>query len=166
MKNALILPPEYRRISKQRRAQRARHLPSFFQIIQDIYEERIEDIWSGSIDFVEEVAPIMALLFKIIFFYRLFHEGAKYQDQEEELGHLIVDEPVKQKQSKWYNECVFVLSSPQNHMSERWKCQSYWTGRNLLTGMWDWMMRRCRYDEEASREGDTEVIKKTRGSRK
>ena len=29
--------------------------------------------------------------------YRLFDKGAKYQDEEEELGHLIVDEPVKCK---------------------------------------------------------------------
>ena len=48
------------------------------------------------------------------FSYRLLHEGAKYQDQEEELGHLIVDEPVIQKQSKWYKECVFELSSPHS----------------------------------------------------
>ena len=61
------------------------------------------------------MTPFMALLFKIIFsLYRLFHEGAKYQDQEEELGHLIVDEPVIQKQSKWYKECVFELSSPHS----------------------------------------------------
>ena len=26
---------------------------------------------------------------------RLFNEGAKYQDEEEELGHLVVDEPAK-----------------------------------------------------------------------
>ena len=37
---------------------------------------------------------------------------------------------------------------------------------HLLTGMWDWMMRRCRYEEEASREGATDVIRKTMGSKK
>ena len=43
---------------------------------------------------------------------RLFNEGAKYQHEEEELGHLVVDEPGKHESS---NKLISVVCDTKKH---------------------------------------------------